>query len=92
MDLVRRYDGRLIHVQTLSGLASGTTVGTPVIQVYEVQPASTQAVPPDPQSVALPERAPVRREFIYASYALAIVIASTTIVIAAVGGTRSRRR
>jgi Ca2+/Na+ antiporter len=89
MDLVRRYDGRLIHVQTLSGVSSGANIGTPIIQVYEVRPTPGQ--PPDPQLVALSERPPVRREFIYASYALAVLIAATTIVIAAVRGTRIRR-
>ena len=45
MELVRRYDGRLVHVQSLSGAASGTTVGTPIIQIYEVQPAEPASLP-----------------------------------------------
>jgi hypothetical protein len=92
MDLVRRYGGRLIHVQTLSGVVSGTSIGTPIIQVFEVAPARPVAASPrDPQPAALSDRPPVRREFIYASYALAVVIAVTTILIAAVRGMRIRQ-
>jgi MFS family permease len=91
MELVRRYDGRLVHVQTLSGAASGTTIGTPIIQIYEVQPAASATLPA-PQSAATPDRPPVRREFIYASYTLAVVIAAATILKAAVGSIRVGRR
>ena len=51
MELVRRYDGRLVHVQSLSGAASGTAIGTPIIQIYEVQPAESASLPA-PQSAA----------------------------------------
>ena len=91
MELVRRYDGRLVHVQSLSGAASGTTIGTPIIQIYEVQPAGPASLPA-PQAAATPDRLPVRREFIYASYALAVVIAAATILRAAVGSIRVGRR
>ena len=91
MELVRRYDGRLVHVQSLSGAASGTTIGTPIIQIYEVQPAESASLPA-PQAAATPDRLPVRREFIYASYALAVVIAAATILKAAVGSIRVGRR
>lgn len=91
MELVRRYDGRLVHVETLSGAASGTAIGTPIIQIYEVQPAASASLPA-PQSAATPDRPPVRREFIYASYALAVVIAAATILRAAVGSIRVGRR
>ncbi len=91
MELVRRYDGRLVHVQTLSGAASGTTIETPIIQIYEVQSAVSGSLPA-PQSAATPDRPPVRREFIYASYALAVIIAAATILNAAFGHIRVGRR
>ena len=90
MELVRRYDGRLVHVQSLSGAASGTTIGTPIIQIYGA--TRRAGLFASPQAAATPDRLPVRREFIYASYALAVVIAAARSSRAAVGSIRVGRR
>ena len=67
-----------MHVQSLSGAASGTTIGTPIIQIYGA--TRRAGLFASPQAAATPDRLPVRREFIYASYALAVVIAAATIL------------
>ena len=38
LELVRRYNGRLVHTETLPGGPSESPIGTPIIQIYEVQP------------------------------------------------------
>ena len=89
MELVRRYDGRLVHAQALSSNAGGSQIETPIIQIYEVRApvTATQAESAPPPAAG----APVRREFIFASYGLAVVIAAGTVVIAIGGGLRGRR-
>jgi hypothetical protein len=88
LDLVRRYDGRLVHAETVSSGAPGASIRTPVIQVYEVRPTAEPSTPVPPAA----ERPAARREYIYGAYGIAAGIALVMILIAALGGRRRRTR
>lgn len=106
LDLVRRYDGRLVHTVSRSSGPSGPPA--PVIEIYEIpgpaaalvagsttaEPIPNGPPPPAASTIATvaADRPEARREFIYASYALAVVIALGIIAYAVLDGSRARRR